>query len=604
MSIEQNINQNISIPNQPEELDEIEVLELMRQDALNILVRENYISYAEDGQVVADVEKLSQYSTAQTNDSVLAWNLRNIYGSASFSVLQEIFHEEPVVSHEDWDNGIRQSKSLFYDPISDEAALDKRAISESNFYLNPTQGNRKFDFPELDEVNDKEAALALLTYHPNYGNGFRDPKSGQLMVKDLHNHYEPISYDYFINNFHYNPRIENRTDGGFAGSPKKFFQGPGQHLIQSGVFNENDFVSMRREANPDIKEVDQNGFVYLGGIRYFIGKAHANETKVRVLGNTAIVASGPEEKITSYFKLKPDLKVDDQSLVTLNEAQTDLQPFERSNFLKRQNSEPLEDYRVRVEGLNDFELKPIRTSELTTEMKAKMRSISLDNWSKLDNQALAQRVMTDFDSILDSDQESKFYFGQMNGEILGFMRTQEEDDPNRLYVGSLNVDWKSQRATIGASFFRQTIDRLSRTKIIDCTVYPKLPVIQQYFESGFVVRGLRHDHRSNTKLFAMELDRSKNNNYQFIHNHQESASYFNDNQYNLEDQIIVLKYNQPQYEEMLDEVDHILSSGGHTLTAYFNLPSEPGLKCLVLEKNGSQPEENQEGYDEQLQQAA
>ncbi|MEI6039945.1 MAG: hypothetical protein WCP93_01185 [Candidatus Berkelbacteria bacterium] len=607
MSTENRINLseselNIGNTNQSEELDDIEIQEARRQKALEVIAENGYISYTEDGQIVADIDSINQYTSADTGEHAkLMQKLRQIYGAAGFNVLQEVFHEKPVISHEDWEKGVTTAKSMFYDPISDQAALDKRAISESSFYLNPAQGNRKVIFSELNQVNTSEAELALYTYHPDYGNGFRDPKSGQLMVKDSSNHYEPISYDYFVKNYNFDPRIDDRKGGGFASSPKQFFQTKGLHLIESGIFNENDFSSMSREVNPDTKEVDQNGFVYLDGVRYFIGKG-LDQAKIEKTNNLAFVRQGEADQITHYFNLQPSLVPEKGQVITLTAEQTGLQSFNRNEFMQQRPDENTNQYNDRIESLLAIETKPILTENLSVKDKAKMKLISQQNWSHINNHELGAQISGDFARLIDENIPSRFYKAEVNSEIVGFIRF-DDISSTEVYAGSLNVDENSRGAQIGEGIIKSCLLREAETKIVTGTAYPKLPITGKYLTPqkaggyGFVATGLVQYGETHVPFFKMEIDQMKNKEYSSSRlSIDEIQDLYHKNQYNQTDEIIVLKFNPNIDLDSMAAQSYELFENGRVMTSFVTDPKDETYKYLVFEKKKTQsvaqPENN------------
>ncbi|MEK7158568.1 MAG: hypothetical protein AAB733_03290 [Patescibacteria group bacterium] len=121
-----------------------------------------------------------------------------------------VFQGVDVVSKEDFERAKHAGepavpKPLFYEPESQDAALDPEAIREAEFYIGPWEIFRKRpvesqSLPTLsgEDVDYRESSIAAVIYHPEYGRGYRDPETGKLMVwwpsrKEFH----PISVNWF-----------------------------------------------------------------------------------------------------------------------------------------------------------------------------------------------------------------------------------------------------------------------------------------------------------------------------------------------------------------------------------------------------------------------
>jgi predicted GNAT family N-acyltransferase len=581
--------------------ERFQLTEEQRQKALQKLERLGYFNYDDNGRIVADLEKFDTYSTVRSNI------FQKLIGASGYYVLQHIFHNLPVISSEDYGRGVREPKPLFYDPASDEEALNIQAIKEADYYLNPVKGSRKIQYPGLEKVNKYEANLALLTYSTDFGDGFRDNKTGKLMVRDKQDpkqRYKPIRFDYFLNNYSYDPISNDRKGPGFSGSPNKFLTEKGKNLVESGLLTTDDFHTMHRTgealAQMTEKTIGHNGTVFFDGIRYHVGKnLRGSETKVLNDG-TVLVVSGLEEKITHYFKLRPELRDGNKRFTSLNAPETNLQPFNRQDYMLQDEDESDENYQKRIEALRAFELKPIRTEDLSPKTKARMKNISRQNWSQIDNPELGAQISNDFAKILDENKPTRWYLAQANDELLGFIRFDDISD-TEVYAGSLNVDDQSRGAQIGESILKSCLIKESQSKVVKGTAYPKLPIAAKYLTPqtvggyGFVATGLTYYEGTEVPFFQMEIDQKKNTAYQAGQMKIEDiAGQYRNNQYQEKDNLIVLRYNPVQENDQIMIACNALLTGNKVMTGFMADPQDKNYRYLVFENSIASQEETLE----------
>lgn len=586
-------------PNLSPEQDEEQIEEQKRQRALEAMASRGYIEYGEDGQIIADTEKINQYSSAPGSPhSSLVGRFYDFYGTSGYYTLQRVFHDQPVISKEDWEAGIRQPKPLFYDPSSDEAALDRQAIREANFYLVPNAINRKTDFPDLEQVSADEALMALFLIHPNYGDSFRDPKTNKLMVRDNEKHYRPIDYDYFKRIYHFNPNIDGRKRSRLADSPRRFLELKGTHLQEKGILVLDDFRKIHwdnEKMEPlSTKKIGENGFVFLDGINYYAGKKLPDETEAKVLGGGTVLIIAPDGKIISYFKLKPDLKTEENHLPVLRALETDSRPFNRDTFLQKKEDESDDDYRARIEAFNDFEFPSVETSKLPVKTKNKMKAISQYNWSQIDDPAFGAKVSQDFSDLLDRNEPSQFYSAEVNGNLIALVRFKDLS-PTEVYAGSLNIDYRHAGAKVGESLLRDCIRQKSQTKIVRAAAYPSVLVTAKYIRPesiggfGFVAKGVANYPGMEVPLFQMEIDR-KHSDYQTNKlTLPDIVSRYRENEFDPNDEIIVLRFNPlTERTTMISACESLLNSGEHVMTNFIPDTQDKACRYLVFEKVGTQ----------------
>lgn len=584
--------------NIPGEIERFYLDEQQKLKVLQALENNGFISYGGNNEVIANLDLLDQYASKKEG-SAFSRKIAQIAGSEGFWVLQHAFRDLPVISQEDYDRGVREGKPLFYDPLSDEEALDINAIKAADFYLNPFSGRRKINYLGLDQVDPIEANMALLIYHPKYGNGYRDHRTGRLMVKDpIAAKPRPIRHDYFSRVYGFEPTYGSfkiKSYQPFSGSPNQFLQTKGKHLVEKGILTTADFRTMHRtgeKIESDMaKSVEDNGFVFIDGVRYYVGK-DLKGAKAQILDDgTVLITTGPEEKIGHYFQLKPELRRESKSLTTLNAQETNLRPFDRQEYEKQREDETNEAYQKRLEALQTYELKPIITENLPSNIKAEMKAIARENWSHIDNPELGHKITSDLAQMLDENRPSRWYLAQANQELLGFIRFDDISD-TEVYAGSLNVDEQSRGAQIGESILKSCLMKESQTKVVKGTAYPKLPIAAKYITPqsaggyGFVATGLTYYEGTEVPFFQIEIDQKKNAQYHTGQMKTEDMiSRYQNNQYQTNDDLIVLHYNPTtENDQMMIACNALLGSGERVMSGYSADSQDKNYRYLVFER--------------------
>lgn len=582
MSVE---SPNFSAEIAEEENQEENLEEEKRKKTFSLLEKNDYLEFSPEGKIICDLEKFNSYNSMKEPF------LTNAFGHGGTGLLQEVFSGQKVISKEDWEAGEKEGKSLYYDPASDEEALNQTAIKQADFYFIPWKLGRKIKYPHLETVSKIEATTAVLLYHPNYGNGFRD-EQGQLKVKNTQRKYEKFKTDFF-SQYHFSPKFKTKrgTYSPFSGNVGPFLRTTGNHLVESGLLTVKDIKQQKirgEKIAPLETKIIKNGRIFLDGVAYFLSKK-LNSFEVVALNEKMAVIKNPQDgQIVSHFPLRPDLKPEKaRDFSTLNAKEVNLQPFDREAFDQKMVDEDEEDYHQRTESLRELEMKSIRTENLIPKDKQRMKEISLKNWSQIDNPELGAKISSDFTEFLDQNQPSRFYLAQVNNELTGFIRFQDISD-REVYAGSLNIDSHSRGAQIGESLLKSCLQKEAEHKIVKATAYPKIPITSKYIGGfGFVGTGVTNYAETDVPFFQMEINQEKNLAYHYLKgDRQEALGYYNNNQYKPEDEIIVLRYNPNQeFNEMMATCGAVLSQGDRAMTAYFDDSQEKGYKYLVFEKN-------------------
>jgi transposase-like protein len=107
-------------------------------------------------------------------------------------VLFERHQDKEYISKEQVERGNLVPKPLFYQPASAEAAGSSLDIADAEFHLplwdmgKNTAKGRETLYPTEDgsEISGMEARIALMLFHPDYGDGRRSSRDGKLYLKN------------------------------------------------------------------------------------------------------------------------------------------------------------------------------------------------------------------------------------------------------------------------------------------------------------------------------------------------------------------------------------------------------------------------------------
>ena len=316
-------------------------------EALGVVEREG-------GQVMVDIGKLREltdgavkYSNENGYNFLTRKGVRDTHTVASIardlfrqygdlyqgditSFLFSLFKEEKVNSWQEleaWEAAGHvgqppEPKPLFYLPENNEAAFDVEKIKAAQFHLglwevgtsNNLVRRAHSDYsPQHPNLPFKEAEMACVLYHPQYGNGERNNR-GRLVVNYKDGSRKQITQKW----------IENTSFGFFRGGQQ--FGEPGEKLKSMRAFLENeglpnltktellrptDFEAMSGGITRlfgETKNIGVNGYVIIEGARYYVGKMYGKEPHraYRLSDQVAAICKivDGQEKIVATFTLK------------------------------------------------------------------------------------------------------------------------------------------------------------------------------------------------------------------------------------------------------------------------------------------------------------
>jgi hypothetical protein len=292
------------------------------------------LSYCENLPIV-DIERLKKLFTESREwekEELKNWGRYNLKMRSLASIINRAFINFPVISKEDFEKGIRVPKPLFYEPRSLNDALDPAKIKQSDFYFLRseimsfmTDDINNHQFPLIfEKITYNEIEIAAVIYHPRFGDGYRD-KNGVLFVRNQKTReYQPISVDWLFSQKGSLPNsgLEINTVGGkkkkifFASSPRAYLESGGlTNLLEKGLLKPEDFkITSGLAAEMGLRwetEIHKNGQIFLGGVRYFLGRKLAGEKFIKLREDLGgIVHIDPQTKkenlIYTFRLFKPE----------------------------------------------------------------------------------------------------------------------------------------------------------------------------------------------------------------------------------------------------------------------------------------------------------
>lgn len=239
-----------------------------------------------------------------------------------------IFKNLKVISEEDNLAENPTPKPLFYIPESAEAALDVEKIRSADFYMGLWELQKPgFDinYPTLLEglkstTKSFETISAALTFHPRYGNGYRNEK-GELIVRYQDGSERPITGEFFTDSHRYYGRIRRDPIDWFR--PGQFLQEKCPRLLQKGLLRITDFrvlegYTTKETVRSGPRTINEVGEVQMKGKRWYLGREYAGSNGYEALQLSDTYGGiykkdGDQVRLVLIFKLK----VDDESKITI-----------------------------------------------------------------------------------------------------------------------------------------------------------------------------------------------------------------------------------------------------------------------------------------------
>ncbi|MCR4280049.1 MAG: hypothetical protein NUV82_01330 [Candidatus Komeilibacteria bacterium] len=328
---------------------------------LGLLEKQGYLEKKDD-HVVVDLDKLRDMEYGKFKESIptpfaasnrakSSVNTEKIVdyfnNSRKSTAFYYTFRDTPVISRDDYQQGLRQGKPLFYIPQTEESIYDVDAIRKDDSYFAPWEIFRmkeKSGYTHNGQEADADLLrLMYLLYHPNYGDGRRE--GDKLKVRYADGTYRPISANFFQES--YSVRLGNVQ---MHLSPRKALATEeAKEIVGRGFLSQDDFERTRVDAKKPhaLSAIKGHGYVSLYGhsdtsIRYYVGKGEifSDAVALKVSSHTGVALRHEKDggyKLSHYFNLTnpednrllvtPATKTTSTPIYTATKEITQTQPF-------------------------------------------------------------------------------------------------------------------------------------------------------------------------------------------------------------------------------------------------------------------------------------
>lgn len=385
----------------------------------DLLEHKNIISYGDQGEMIVDIENLTEISIGNIRRSTnktrknlgVGGRWHQYYQGSSKKLWYELFRGREVISKEDYDNGVREPKPLFYMPETKDQAFDVEAIRKSKFYLGlwnfrsskQVQSNGVDVYPSTyDDIDYFETELACKIYHPQYGAGYRDEASGRLMVKDKKRNFRPISGELLSDELGWNgPQISfpSGEKASASSKPVDYLYNQGHDLLERDLVRTTDFRILASYVTAEHYRqekvgISSNGLVMLNNVRYFLGRNFSGQPyKVYEispqLGGVVRYDKDGNEKLEYIFNLfqpgdKRLKKYTSEKNITYGAPakMMDLRPYKNNETISQSSSE--------VEcGIVDGEAKSFQLLLELSKVFSKETGVNLARFAFLEQTQIA-----------------------------------------------------------------------------------------------------------------------------------------------------------------------------------------------------------------------
>ncbi|MFH1207487.1 MAG: hypothetical protein V1668_02670 [Patescibacteria group bacterium] len=412
------------------------------------LEQEGVIVRPGEGEIVVDLEKIKNGLGELSRRSF--GTLKNKYPEFSGQdgvdiqeVLVNAFSSMRVLSSEDYRSGKEKHpelKNLFYAPESSDAAYSSEAIKKSDFYLGQWEAGGKIHYEKAMSTQDgqtvpsNEAVLAALIYHPKFGDGYRDPSTGKLMVRDkVTREYAPITLDWLQRDMGFGGGNVPGTKKKKIYSPRKYLREEASGIAERGLLLPEDFQETggTRKADQEFRRqggIGENGFTMIDGVNYYIGKGDKlNGAKVYKispdLAGVAIAGQSGDEELKYVFPLKKENELPKLGVSSAPEGkagfryttkeQTRLENYDPIKYATQRADESEEEFARRSQLMSDFNYLLEFSNRLSRET-----GINLSNFSYAEQTAISYAVKN---------------IGQGQGDVIGFIKEYGEDGLRSLF---------------------------------------------------------------------------------------------------------------------------------------------------------------------------
>jgi len=388
--IDEQVNLGESVGSVMSSIERRTGLEEARLKIFNNFENQGIFEKLNDGKIVADIDKLLKFFKSTLIDKLGPIYSGKYLGNRNTAkTLSLLFNDKDlkVISREDYEQGSEQAKDLFYFPESKEDALDIKKIKASDFYLSLRDvAQVKYNHPDtrygnINDLDYREVLLPLLIYHPKYGDGYRNKKTGKLKVRDLKtNEYVKLGVDWIRKNYGNFGQIKG---GEGMHDPHNFVRRKLPNLFQGGhnLLKPEDFtvrVDERREPTERrISNIKKKGVVSLNGVDHILGAKYAEDSYQAIelssdLGAIVDIDKEQARPVALFNIFEKDNKFSrttnrKRKYYQARLSETKPRPYSLEEFFSKHENEEGEEYQERLRSMPNMDKLISISNDLRTE---------------------------------------------------------------------------------------------------------------------------------------------------------------------------------------------------------------------------------------------
>lgn len=383
----------------------------------------------ESGETIFDTERFKKEiskSFILANKELSSFFIK--YGERKVApTLCKLLSDYKVISTEDYAKGVVEPKDLLYLPKNAEDALDIEKIKESQFYLTlkdivSNVSYDKLNYGDITDLDYREVLLPVLIYHPQYGDGKRDEKTGKLMVRKNETEYQKFSSEYL---YRKHGALRDNVSGTGIDSGRRFLRKVTPHLLEKDLIRLADFQIKQgqgEETEINSRKIGRKGFVMFDNVRHTLGSRYENSSAHRLSDTLGAIVEekddkNREKKIVALF----DVISKDEAEITTSQgyksasiAQSNPKVFNWKEFKNKKEDETLEEYGERVEKMESFEYVLQSERYLRDEL-----GINLEKFSPKEQLMIAR--MLNSVSILKKEKINSFIINHGDNGLKSFL---------------------------------------------------------------------------------------------------------------------------------------------------------------------------------------
>ncbi len=391
---------------------------------LGILKREGEIN-------TFDIEKLKKLFSKKSfrNNRELGSFKRNFGDNNTALSIYRLFKGVKGVSREDFLNDIKNEKNIFYFPETAQEALDVEQIKNSDFYLSLFDVIKNIPYDKLQygaitDLNYREVILPVLVYHQNYGDGYRDPETGILYIKNKKGEYQKFSATLFIESFSALGSSKKKSDSFYSG--RKFLREKIPQILEKGLIKLTDLRVQRGqglETEIDSKKIGTKGQVMFSQVRHLLGTQYENDIAYKISDSEGVIVqveSDGQKSIIATFNIinQDNAHITLKGYLVAGIQQTQPTEFNKEIFYEKEDSETEEKYKQRMQNFEKFNRTLLTEQYLSLEL-----GISLEKFSGREQNMIAKMIETV--GILEKNKIERFIKNYRDNGLRTFLSLEQ-----------------------------------------------------------------------------------------------------------------------------------------------------------------------------------